>query len=176
MRRPQLVLTALCLISLLGFLSSLTIYANDTKVKNLIDQRRWQDRSVLNITLNATEFIELRRRGNVTLVDTRRREDFSRGHLLGAINIPIYELAMRFSSETDRNKTIILYCGSSQSCEQGAVIAGKPTFCGLALREINQMSPNQRVRILTGLIPDFPQAGLTIESSDYSFRVAYLNE
>ena len=45
------------------------------------------------------------------LVDVRSREEFSAGHVAGAINLPVQELDRRMS-ELPRDKAMVLYCRS----------------------------------------------------------------
>jgi rhodanese-related sulfurtransferase len=47
-----------------------------------------------------------------TLVDVRSPGEFSGGHIQGAINIPIQELAGRVEDLGDKNGQIVLYCKS----------------------------------------------------------------
>lgn len=49
------------------------------------------------------------RGGDFTLLDVRSQEEFSTGHLSGAVNIPFEELEERFY-ELPRGKTIVVYC------------------------------------------------------------------
>ena len=46
------------------------------------------------------------------LVDVRTAGEFARGHLDGAVNIPVGELAARLASLGPKDKPIIVYCAS----------------------------------------------------------------
>lgn len=46
------------------------------------------------------------------LVDVRTREEFAAGHLTGAVNIPVQELAERLGELEPRDRPIVLYCRS----------------------------------------------------------------
>lgn len=46
------------------------------------------------------------------LVDVRTRSEFSRGHIEGAINIPVQELAERAGELGDKARPVVLYCQS----------------------------------------------------------------
>ena len=48
-------------------------------------------------------------REDYVLVDVRTRSEYRRGHIEGAINIPVDELRERLD-ELDREKTIVVYC------------------------------------------------------------------
>lgn len=46
------------------------------------------------------------------LIDVRTPSEFANGHLPGAINIPVSELAGRASELGDKSKPVVLYCRS----------------------------------------------------------------
>jgi rhodanese-related sulfurtransferase len=60
-------------------------------------------------TLRRGEVSGLVRNGNALLLDVRPREEFEAGHLRGAVNIPIEELAARVD-ELPRDHRVITYC------------------------------------------------------------------
>src|SRR5215469_11743826 len=55
------------------------------------------------------ELLRRMRDGLVTLIDTRPAEEFSAGHLPGAINLPLSELERRLR-ELPRDQEIVAYC------------------------------------------------------------------
>ena len=55
------------------------------------------------------ELLRRMRDGLVTLIDTRPEEEFSAGHLPGAINLPLSELKRRLR-ELPRDQEIVAYC------------------------------------------------------------------
>lgn len=55
------------------------------------------------------EFDAMARSGEVTLVDVRPASEFAAGHVDGAVNIPVAELASRMS-ELPENANIVAYC------------------------------------------------------------------
>lgn len=46
------------------------------------------------------------------LIDVRSNGEFGGGHIEGAVNIPIQELARRMDELGDKDKKIVLYCQS----------------------------------------------------------------
>jgi rhodanese-related sulfurtransferase len=46
------------------------------------------------------------------LVDVRTPEEFAAGHLAGAVNIPVQELAERLGELEPRDQPVVLYCRS----------------------------------------------------------------
>ena len=46
------------------------------------------------------------------LVDVRTPEEFDDGHIEGAVNIPVAELADRFADVGDKAKPVVVYCRS----------------------------------------------------------------
>lgn len=58
---------------------------------------------------------------NCTVLDVRTPEEFSQGHIPGAILIPDYELAKRAEKELpDKNALILVYCRSGNRSRQAA--------------------------------------------------------
>lgn len=55
------------------------------------------------------EFDRMEREGNVVLVDVRPASEFANGHVEGAVNIPVAELATRMSELPD-DANIVAYC------------------------------------------------------------------
>ena len=57
----------------------------------------------------AKELLQRVRQGLVTVLDVRPEEEFAAGHLPGAVNIPVAELAKRLK-ELPKGKEVIAYC------------------------------------------------------------------
>jgi rhodanese-related sulfurtransferase/DNA-binding transcriptional ArsR family regulator len=57
----------------------------------------------------AAELLERAKKGLVTVLDVRPREEFAAGHVPGAVNIPIHELEKRLA-ELPKRKEIVAYC------------------------------------------------------------------
>lgn len=58
---------------------------------------------------------------NCTVLDVRTPEEFSQGHIPGAIFIPDYELAKRAEKKLpDKNALILVYCRSGNRSRQAA--------------------------------------------------------
>lgn len=57
----------------------------------------------------ATELLERAKKGLVTVLDVRPREEFAAGHVPGAVNIPIHELEKRLA-ELPKRKEVVAYC------------------------------------------------------------------
>lgn len=58
---------------------------------------------------------------NCTVLDVRTPEEFSQGHIPGAILIPDYELVKRAEKELpDKNALILVYCRSGNRSRQAA--------------------------------------------------------
>lgn len=55
------------------------------------------------------ELLQRARRGLVTVLDVRPREEFAAGHVPGAVNIPIEELLARLR-ELPRGREVVAYC------------------------------------------------------------------
>ena len=57
----------------------------------------------------AREVLNRARKGLVTVLDVRPPEEFAAGHVAGAVNIPIHELAKRLS-ELPKRREVVAYC------------------------------------------------------------------
>ena len=62
----------------------------------------------------------------VTFVDVRSPEDYKKGHIPGAVNLPVYE---NFSSETlsaivKKNQRVLFYC-NGVSCQASSIATKK---------------------------------------------------
>jgi rhodanese-related sulfurtransferase len=57
----------------------------------------------------AADLLQRAKQGLVTVLDVRPPEEFAAGHVPGAVNIPIHELAKRLA-ELPKRKEIVAYC------------------------------------------------------------------
>ncbi len=57
----------------------------------------------------AADLLERAKKGLVTVLDVRPREEFAAGHVPGAVNIPIHELEKRLA-ELPKRKEVVAYC------------------------------------------------------------------
>jgi rhodanese-related sulfurtransferase len=57
----------------------------------------------------ATELLERAKKGLVTVLDVRPREEYAAGHVPGAVNIPMHELQRRLA-ELPKRKEVVAYC------------------------------------------------------------------
>lgn len=61
--------------------------------------------------METTNFAELVKKGAIIL-DVRSKDEFSSGHIKGAMNIPVNVLQSNLSKLKDKNKPIITCCAS----------------------------------------------------------------
>ncbi|WKB36985.1 rhodanese-like domain-containing protein [Terrilactibacillus sp. S3-3] len=92
--------------------------------------RRLRQRSYLK-TLTEEEFRSGYRKAQ--LIDVREPNEFERGHILGARNIPLTQLKMR-QMEIRKDKPIYLYCASGFRSAQAAA-----TLKRLGCTDISQL-------------------------------------
>ncbi|MCA1791866.1 MAG: rhodanese-like domain-containing protein [Thioalkalivibrio sp.] len=59
--------------------------------------------------MDPREVVKLARRGEVTVIDVRPREEFHAGHIKGAINVPPAELG-QYLADLPRDREIVAYC------------------------------------------------------------------
>jgi rhodanese-related sulfurtransferase len=98
-------------------------------------------------TLAATQLIN---RSNALVVDLRRAEDYAKGHILGAKNIPLADLERR-AGELDKYKAkpVILHCGDGNRAGGGVATLRRKGF--------------DSVHNLAGGYAAWQQAGLPVE-------------
>jgi rhodanese-related sulfurtransferase/DNA-binding transcriptional ArsR family regulator len=93
-------------VVLLGALSRVT-QRNVGAVEKVLNSY-FRERDQLE-PVSRKELLRRMRDGLVTLIDTRPAEEFSAGHLPGAINLPLSELKRRLR-ELPREQEIVAYC------------------------------------------------------------------
>jgi len=93
-------------VALLGALSRVT-QRNVGAVEKVLNSY-FRERDNLE-PVSRKELLRRMRDGLVTLIDTRPEEEFSAGHLPGAINLPLSELKRRLR-ELPRDQEIVAYC------------------------------------------------------------------
>jgi len=77
------------------------------------------------VIVNGAEARELlEKNDNAVLLDVRNQNEFDRGHIDGAILIPVDQLKSRLSELPDQNAVIIVYCrAGSRSATASAILA-----------------------------------------------------
>lgn len=86
--------------------------------------------------ITRAELLRRREAGEVTLVDVRPHEEYQAGHIPGAINIPIAELADRLA-ELAGDRDIVAYC-------RGAYCVMAPDAVRIARRGAGGETPRRR--------------------------------
>ncbi len=88
--------------------------------------------------------------GAVTIIDVRPPEEFASGHIAGAVNIPLKELASKLRS-LPKSREIVAYC--------------RGPFCVLSYEAVQMMrGRGLRARRLEDGYPEWKIAGLPVES------------
>jgi rhodanese-related sulfurtransferase/predicted transcriptional regulator len=91
----------------------------------------------------------LRRKDDLFVLDVRPAEEYTAGHVPGAVSIPVAELKRRLK-ELPQNMEVVAYCRGS--------------FCAFAPEAARYLSEKGfRTRILNVGLPDWEAAGLPIE-------------
>ena len=68
--------------------------------------------------VSMADALKMYQQGTAVFIDVRSNEQFTLGHIKGAINIPGSQIVRRFA-EIPRNKTIITYCACSAEQSSG---------------------------------------------------------
>ncbi|KQU86334.1 ArsR family transcriptional regulator [Ensifer sp. Root31] len=135
------------IIELLAALSRLAEF-NQAEIRSLVSDSVYQRENLEGIT--GLELLERIREGGVTILDVRPEDEFTSGHLPGAINIPFDDLERRLS-ELPRNQEVVAYCRGSR--------------CVLSHRAVASLkSDGIRARYLQDGFPAWKAAGLAVEA------------
>lgn len=81
--------------------------------------------------LSAADFSEQIKQGERMIIDVREPHEFRRGHLPGAVNIPLSQLPSRMK-EVPSDRRLFLYCQSGMRSKQAARLLSKQGFTGLS--------------------------------------------
>jgi ArsR family transcriptional regulator len=99
--------------------------------------------------VTATELATRLREGSVVLIDVRPEDEYSLGHLPGALNIPLRQLGERLS-ELPRDHPIVAYC--------------RGPYCVLSFEAVAALRTHGfNVRRLEEGFPEWKAAGLPVE-------------
>jgi rhodanese-related sulfurtransferase len=97
------------------------------------------------------ELIKRARQGIVTVLDVRPPEEYAAGHVPGAVNVPLKELAKRLK-ELPRNQEIVAYC--------------RGPHCVLAFEAVARLRDKGfRARRLEDGFPEWREAGFPVEKA-----------
>lgn len=100
-------------------------------------------------SISREELLERLAEGTATLLDVRPHEEYTLGHLPGALNIPADELKKRLA-ELPRDRELIAYC--------------RGPYCVLSSEAASLLKAKGfRVRRLAAGFPDWKAAGLEVE-------------
>lgn len=97
----------------------------------------------------AAELLARARKGLVTVVDVRPREEYAAGHLPGALNIPLAELEGRLK-QLPKSKEVVAYC--------------RGPYCLLAFEAVEKLrGKGLKARRLEDGFPEWKAGGLPVE-------------
>jgi len=119
------------------------------EVRRLVDEFLG-DRAALE-PVRADELLARAKKGLVTVLDVRPREEFEAGHLPGAINIPIERLESELA-RLPRKREVVAYC--------------RGPFCLMSFEAVAALRKRGwKARRLEDGFPEWKAAGLPVESS-----------
>lgn len=98
------------------------------------------------------ELVDRLRCGTVTLIDVRPEDEFAHGHLPGALNVPLAQLARRLA-ELPPDREVVAYC--------------RGPWCVLSFEAVALLRRGgYRVRRLEDGLPEWKAAGLPLEGAE----------
>lgn len=99
----------------------------------------------------AKEVLQRARKGLITVLDVRPPEEFAAGHVPGAVNIPVRELAKRLK-ELPKNKEVIAYC--------------RGPYCLMSYDAVSLLRKSGiKARRLEAGLPEWRLAGFAVEQA-----------
>jgi rhodanese-related sulfurtransferase/DNA-binding MarR family transcriptional regulator len=102
--------------------------------------------------VSRTELLDRLRCGAVTLIDVRPEDEFAHGHLPGALNVPLSQLARRLA-ELPPEREVVAYC--------------RGPWCVLSFEAVAALRrQGYRVRRLEDGFPEWKAAGLPVETAE----------
>jgi rhodanese-related sulfurtransferase/DNA-binding transcriptional ArsR family regulator len=111
--------------------------------------RTWLSQRDEMEAVTAKEVLERAKKGLVVVLDVRPAEEFSAGHLPGAVNIPVHELEKRLR-ELPRRKEVIAYC--------------RGPYCLMSYDAVSLLRrKGRKARRLAEGMPEWRAAGLPVE-------------
>ena len=103
------------------------------------DLTRLKEHFVLKLqaTKQVADVVDSVKRGSsdLVLLDMRDREDYQKGHIKGALSMPLEEIDKRYR-DLPRDKDIVTYC-YNQYCQLSALGALKLVEHGIPAKEMN---------------------------------------
>jgi rhodanese-related sulfurtransferase/DNA-binding transcriptional ArsR family regulator len=100
----------------------------------------------------ARELLGRARKGLVTVLDVRPPEEFAKGHVPGAVNIPIDQLEKRLR-ELPKRKEVVAYC--------------RGPFCLMSFEAVQLLrKKGLKARRLANGMPEWRVAGLPVETAN----------
>jgi ArsR family transcriptional regulator len=109
----------------------------------------FQERDALE-PVSRAELMERMRKGLVTVLDVRPADEFSLGHLPGAVNVPLSKLA-RWLSRFHKQSEVVAYC--------------RGPYCVLSFEAVAHLRARGfKARRLEDGFPEWKAAGLPIET------------
>ena len=86
-------------------------------------------------SVNTTQLTQLVNHKDAVLIDTRKAEDYQKGHIVNAINMPLADLVSgNIPIDKYKDKTVIAYCVSGMSSKTACkylLKAGIKNVCNL---------------------------------------------
>ncbi len=120
---------------------------NVAEVQRLLDGY-FRERDSLE-PIGREELLKRMRRGMITVIDVRPAEEFSAGHIAGAISIPLEQLKRRLR-EIPPRREIVAYC--------------RGPYCLMAYEAVSELRRRGfRARRLKEGYPEWKSAGLPVE-------------
>jgi phage shock protein E len=62
------------------------------------------------------------------LLDVRSEQEFAAGHLPGAVNVPVSQLAAQLGTLSDRRRPVVVYCASGVRSTRAASVLREAGF------------------------------------------------
>jgi Rhodanese-like domain len=101
------------------------------------------------------------------IVDLDPREDFAKGHIAGAINIQVDEIAIRAVHEIPKQRPLVIYCHKCAACEAHLGKDELSGYCDVGNRLLAMSGFKQTTFVMDNLT-EISKAGVPINALTYN--------
>jgi len=112
-------------------------------------------------TVPAEDVSQLLRGSGVIVIDSRTRDSFEKGHIRGAVTMPLDEILSRAPHELPTSEPVFVFCDYQEACASKMEREGTMSFCALTGVVLEQAGL-KNVRYLNANLADLEAKGVPL--------------